>query len=128
MWIMYVFNAPGGDEQAVLVVDEECMPVFFGGDPEEATTWLGSVGQDEVGVVTAAGLEAFAVVKRAPSALPRQEVARPRALLVPSAEVDLPIRGAAEARAAVARYQKRRLAKPRRRHRKTAGPYELAGA
>lgn len=128
MWTMYVFDAPGGDGQAVLVVNDEEMPCWFGDDPQEAATWLGSIGQDEIGVVTARGRETFAVVKTAPAALPRHEVARPRALLVPSAEADLPIRDADEALAAVTRYQARRFTRKRRRHRRKEGPYELAPA
>lgn len=128
MWTMYVFDAPGGDGQAVLVVDDEALPCFFGASTEEAASWLGAVGQREVGVVTGNGFDRYDVVTKAPKALPRQEVARPRALLVPSAEADVPIRDAADALAAVALYQSRRFARPRRRHRKTAGPYKLASA
>ena len=126
MWSMYVFNAPAGDGQAVLVTDNDAIPCFFGTCPHEAATWLGAVGQDEVWVETAGGGEHFAVVKRAPAALPRHAVARPRALLVPAREADAPVRDAAEALAAVARYQARRFARPRRRHRRTEGPYRLA--
>ena len=128
MWTMYVFDAPGGDGQAVLVVNDDAMPCWFGDDPQEAATWLGSCGQDIIGVITAGGWEQFDIIKTAPAALPRHEVARPRALLVPSAEADMPIRDATEALAAVARYQARRFTRKRRRHRKTAGPYKLAAA
>ena len=128
MWTMYVFDAPGGDGQAVLVCDDDCIPCHFSDSPHEAATWLGAVGQDVVAVVTSSGSEAFDVVKRHPAALPRQTVERPRALLVPSNEADVAIHDATEALAAVARYQARRFARPRRKHRRTEGPYQLARA
>ena len=128
MWTMYILQAPGGADQEVLVVDDDCLAVFYGPDPQEAATWLGTVGQTQVAVVTASGLEVHTVIKSALPRLPPQALARPRALLVPSREADLPIRGADQAVAAIARYRNRRLGRPRRRHRKKEGPYELAPA
>lgn len=128
MWTLYLFQAPGGDGQAILVTDDDCMPVFFGPDFQEAITWLAAVGQTQIAIMTAAGLETFAIVKRDPAQLPPQSLARPQALLVPSHEIDLPIRDITEAREAVARYRSRRFARARRRHRPTPGPYELAPA
>lgn len=128
MWLMYVLQAPGGAGQAVLVVDDDCLPVFFGPDVQDAVTWLAAVGEAQVGVVNGAGTELYEIVKREPARMPPQVLARPRALLVPSAEADLPIRDAGDAIAAVNRYRNRRLGPVRRRHRRTEGPYELAPA
>lgn len=128
MWTMYALQAPGGGDLPVLVVDDDDLPVFFGPDPQEAATWLGAVGQRQVAIVTGVAREVYGIVASDPAALPPQALARPQALLVPSNEVDRPIRDATEARHAIGLYRSRRFTWARRRHRRKEARHDLVNA
>lgn len=125
MWQLYCFDLHGKAGQAALVVDDDCLPCYFGADIQDAATWLAAVGQRSVLVMTQAGLEECEVVKRDPAPLSRYTIPLPQAMLIPVSEANRPVRTTIEALAWIGRYQHRRLGQSKRRHRDRLGPSKL---